>query len=108
MIAMPVRLQLSRHKGFDLQALSHAKNGLPAVVVARPSKWGNPFRVGVDGTAAECVALFLHDLEVRLGAPLMGALLRRDLVELGGCNLACWCKPGEPCHADVLLEIVNR
>lgn len=26
---------------------------------------------------------------------------------LGGKNLACWCKPGEPCHADVLLELAN-
>ena len=26
---------------------------------------------------------------------------------LAGKNLACWCKPGTPCHADVLLEIAN-
>lgn len=26
---------------------------------------------------------------------------------LGGKNLACWCKVGEPCHADVLLELAN-
>ena len=39
----PIRLQLSRKKGFDLQAISRAANGLPAVNVARPSKWGNPF-----------------------------------------------------------------
>lgn len=26
---------------------------------------------------------------------------------LRGKNLACWCKPGEPCHADVLLELAN-
>ena len=42
----PVRLQLSRRKGFDLQALSLTTNGLPAVVVARPGKWGNPYKVG--------------------------------------------------------------
>lgn len=42
----PVRLQLSRKKGFDLQALSMATNGLPAVNVARPSMWGNPYHVG--------------------------------------------------------------
>ena len=29
------------------------------------------------------------------------------LPELRGKNLACWCKPGSPCHADVLLEIAN-
>jgi hypothetical protein len=27
--------------------------------------------------------------------------------ELRGKNLACWCVPGAPCHADVLLEIAN-
>jgi len=27
--------------------------------------------------------------------------------ELRGRDLACWCKPGAPCHADVLLEIAN-
>lgn len=26
---------------------------------------------------------------------------------LRGKNLACWCAPGTPCHADVLLEIAN-
>jgi hypothetical protein len=39
----PVRLRLSRARGFDLQALSRAVNDRPAVVVARPSRWGNPF-----------------------------------------------------------------
>lgn len=34
-------------------------------------------------------------------------LLRR-LPELRGKNLACWCKLGDPCHADVLLEIANK
>jgi hypothetical protein len=27
--------------------------------------------------------------------------------DLAGKNLACWCKPGEPCHADVLLDLAN-
>lgn len=27
---------------------------------------------------------------------------------LAGKNLACWCKAGSPCHADVLLELANR
>ena len=29
------------------------------------------------------------------------------LPELRGKDLACWCKPGAPCHADVLLELAN-
>jgi hypothetical protein len=27
--------------------------------------------------------------------------------ELAGRNLACWCKPDQPCHADVLLKLAN-
>lgn len=28
--------------------------------------------------------------------------------ELGGKNLACFCRLDQPCHADVLLELANR
>lgn len=28
--------------------------------------------------------------------------------ELGGRDLACWCEPELPCHADVLLELANQ
>jgi hypothetical protein len=38
----PVRLQLSRKKGFDLQALSRETNGLEAVRVDRSTLFGNP------------------------------------------------------------------
>lgn len=48
----PVRLQLSRKKGFRLQEASRALNGLEAVNVARPSRWGNPFKVGKAGPTA--------------------------------------------------------
>jgi hypothetical protein len=73
------------------------------VVVARPSRWGNPFRIGTDGDRAECVARFRE-------AFLSGGLsfgpedVRR---ELAGRDLACWCPSDGPCHADVLLEAAN-
>ena len=38
----PVRIVLSRKAGFDLQAISHAINGLSAYSVARPGPWGTP------------------------------------------------------------------
>ena len=41
----PLRMQLSRKRGFDLQAASHALNGLPAKRVTRPGPWGNPFTI---------------------------------------------------------------
>lgn len=102
----PVRLQLSRKKGFDLQAWSREVNGLPAVNVARPSKWGNPYKVGpLDAETA--VRLFRDIWHVALLGE-HGEQRRAMLSELRGKNLACWCAPDAPCHADVLLELANR
>lgn len=115
-MTMPVRLRLSRRKGFNLQALSIATNGLPAVKVARRSKWGNPFVVGRDGDAAYCVHLFgamINGLFALGKCPTIDdqkqqhTAILAELPELRGKNLACWCRPGAPCHADVLLELAN-
>lgn len=109
----PQRIQLSRAKGFNLQAASLALNGLPAVVVARPSRWGNPFVVGA-------YVRLGHNLPVKIrNAETAAALFRMtceerapDLSALRGKNLACWCElpaPWEPdhCHAAILLELAN-
>jgi hypothetical protein len=46
----PKRIQLRRTKGWRLPDNS--------VIVSRPTKWGNPFRIGVHGTREECVRQF--------------------------------------------------
>lgn len=103
----PVRLQLSRRKGFDLQAHSRTMNGLPAVHVARPTRWGNPYQAGRDGHGDR---RYLVDLfRAYLRRPEQAGLVAAIRHELRGKNLACWCPlDGQPCHADVLLEIANR
>lgn len=113
----PVRLRLSRRKGFVLQAASRAINGLPAINVARPNRDGNPFAIGrpyeTKGartkyvtSAEQAVALHLAYIAVAMvddpqSCGLMWARLR-------GKNLACWCAPGTPCHANTLLDLANR
>ena len=100
----PVRLQLSRRAGFDLQQLSRSQNRLPAARVSRPGKWGNPFVAGTPGipNAAEAVKRFRLDLLLRLSRdPGLLEPLRKK-------NLACWCRLGGSCHADVLLDLANR
>jgi hypothetical protein len=96
---MPERIQLSRRKGW--------RKPENTVVVARPSKWGNPFRVGDNGmTRAQAVAHYRH-LFTRPG--LAGEADRAIIrAELAGKNLACWCPLDQPCHADVLLELANE
>lgn len=101
---MPERIQLRRTKGWRLP--STAKS------VARPHRWGNPFvigkvtfvtgpRAGQKATAADVVQMFRNRLETS------SKLQKLARAELSGLDLACWCKPGDPCHADVLLEIAN-
>ena len=96
----PVRLQLSRKKGFDLQALSIATNGLPAVNVARPSKWGNPFtRTNTGGCHCNtCLAAHYQLALSDTGKKTIRAAFK-------GKNVACWCPPNRDCHGDVILEI---
>ncbi|MFC6489691.1 DUF4326 domain-containing protein [Nitratireductor sp. GCM10026969] len=128
----PVRLQLSRKKGFDLQAHSQGANGLPAVNVARPSRWGNPYAVGAPDpfrpignwmSQERAVELYRRGIELRFVTVPFTRLTPEERGDkyhsfgahsveevshqLRGKNLACWCKPGEPCHADVLLELAN-
>jgi Domain of unknown function (DUF4326) len=115
----PQRMQLSRRAGFSLQAASKALNGLPAKRITRPGLWGNPFTIeetaakyGLDADAAQAKAVALSgdwlrgnlDPKLSPGDPPSLRLIRS---ELHGHNLACWCRPGTPCHADVLIEIAN-
>lgn len=119
----PVRLQLSRRKGFRLQAHSLSLNGLPAANVARPSVLGNPFVVGKHGTRAQCVAWFIGACDglimLTMGEEVAALsrtyhyVIKAERQRLKGRNLACWCslpKLGEAdlCHAAVLLAWVNN
>lgn len=70
------------------------------VYVGRPSKYGNPFMIGRDGTRSEVIAKYEAWLASR--PDLIEAAKR----ELRGKVLACWCAP-EACHADVLARVAN-
>jgi len=89
------------------------------VSVCRPGKWGNPF--GTEQfrwtrpdpeteieprrrTDEECQAEAVAIYENWLPAEKIEEARR----ELRGKNLACYCKPGTPCHADVLLRLANK
>jgi hypothetical protein len=90
---MPERIQLRRSKGW--------RKPEGAVVVTRPSRWGNPFRIEEGRSAAHAVERYRLWL---LDQPEFVAQVR---AELAGRDLACWCRLGAPCHAEVLLEVAN-
>lgn len=106
----PVRLQLSRKHGFNLQKLSLETNGLPAVNVARPTRWGNPFAVGslvCNAQLTEIRQIKDRAIAVQCFKAMLPFSLENIRTELRGKNLACWCPLGDPCHADVLLKLAN-
>jgi len=94
-MSVPERIQLRRSKGW--------RKPVDAVVVARPTRWGNPFREGVHGDSARCVASYRKAFE----AGVLGFSQADVRSELSGRDLACWCRIAEPCHADVLLQMAN-
>jgi hypothetical protein len=119
---MPKRIQMTRQRPW------RADNP-GAVIVARPSWYGNDYRVvkGPDGwhvlwlngmtahvhpspteARRHAVQLYEKDLSTLLGGeePL-AEQARWRLAFLGGHDLACWCPLDQPCHADVLLELAN-
>ncbi|MBX3726319.1 MAG: DUF4326 domain-containing protein [Xanthomonadales bacterium] len=102
MTDLPHRIRLSRRKGWRLPP--------GTVSVARPGRFGDPFRVDGDQDACTAVKAFRDWLATpACPAPLAEARQRLlvALPSLRGRDLACWCALDAPCHADVLVELAN-
>lgn len=69
------------------------------VYVGRPSKWGNPFVVGRDGSRDEVIAKYRAWIVEQRD-------LMNSLDELRDRDLICCCAP-QACHADVLMKLAN-
>lgn len=104
--AAPQRVQL-------LGDLFHGRVPAGAVYVGRSapglagSLYANPHRVG---DCRHCG--HRHDQDDAVDAYTRHLVDRPDLVvaarrDLAGRDLACWCRIGVRCHADVLLSLVN-
>ena len=111
----PKRIQRRRTKGWRMPENT--------VYVGRPSVWGNPFgsdggnpgdaiiayreyvMSGIEKRSAHTGHLF-SAADAMVGYPYRNRLVL-NLGKLRGKNLACWCKVGDPCHADILLAICN-
>ena len=111
MTQKPKRIQRRRVKGWRMPENS--------VYVGRPTKFGNPFgwRAGLsEGYSEEqCKRIVVnfykdwilgkeHFNPIVYGQPPKIDIIKKELKDK---NLSCWCKEGEPCHADILLKIAN-
>jgi len=70
------------------------------VLIARPSKWENPFQIGRDGNRDQVIRMY--EVHIRRRPDLIAAL-----PELVGKRLGCHCKP-EACHGDVLIRLLKE
>ena len=84
------------------KVLNKYKDEIPpgSIYIGRPSKWGNPFVIGKDGTRDAVIMKYKCWLERQ---PDMVKAAKRELV---GKDLVCFCAP-KSCHGDVLLEVAN-
>ena len=71
-----------------------------AVYIGRPTKWGNPFVIGRDGTRQQVVQKYKDYI-------LSNQSLLSQIHELRGKDLVCFCAP-QQCHGDVLIELANQ
>ncbi len=71
-----------------------------AIYIGRPSKWGNPYKIGQYGNRQAVIEQYEKYL---LNTPY----LVRALPELKGKDLVCWCAPAS-CHGDVLIKWANK
>lgn len=74
--------------------------------IGRRSPWGNPYPVGTgEGrySREEAIALFQKYFGTHI---LADHALRRGVLRLRGCRIACHCKP-LACHGDVIAGFLN-
>ena len=109
---MPKRIQMTRNKPWR-------KDNPDAVIVARPGKWGNPFKIKASEEAGYtrrgAVMAFedwLNGNPWACGCNETFEAERRAILnslhDLRGKDLACWCPLDAECHADVLLRLANE
>lgn len=91
----PQRIQLSRKKGWRMPENT--------VKVDRTSMWGNWAAKRADLKGSAAVLEFRRWIDEEASWAWKGRLS----IDLRGKNLACWCPPDQPCHADVLLALAN-
>lgn len=121
----PKRIQRKRTKGWKMPPNT--------IIITRPGKWGNPLKLvgdciyidaGYRRTYSPWVFYNVGDIDDLIylygklwdGTEFYNKDLQHwadefkklDLSELKGKNLTCFCKAGEQCHGDVLLELANK
>ena len=92
-----------KHEPRLREALDYSPVHNNTALIDRRTRWGNPFKIGVNGSRDEVIARYRADLWRRIRA---GEVALAELAELDGMWLACWCAP-DPCHGAVLARAAS-
>jgi len=110
-----VRVRFIRPKGFhDLEKWIENDNniyiGRAGIVFINgvrfpknDSIFHNPFKIDDNTTREEVIEKYKQYITGKLE---IEPELIQELLKLKNKNLGCWCAP-EPCHGDILLELIN-
>ena len=89
----------------------HCKKDKYDIYIARGSKWGNPYTHIKDkktlakyivNSREEAISSYRDYITIGEGKHLL-----KDLPELKGKTLGCFCSP-KPCHGDILIELIEN
>ena len=70
------------------------------VYIGRGSKWGNPFKIGTDGSREQVIGKYEEWIRTQPD-------LLNSLHELRNKILGCYCVPLS-CHGNILIELIEE
>ena len=77
------------------------------VFIGRPSKWGNPFIIGRDGSREEVIQEYENWLNKKVLYNVKPPTIEEMVKELKGKILGCYCKP-RACHGDIIVNLLEQ
>lgn len=73
------------------------------IYIGRGSPWGNPYKIGEDGTREEVIEKYRLYLWEQVKS---GKITKEQLIALQSKRLGCFCKP-QACHGDIIIKAVE-
>ena len=80
------------------------------ILIDRTTIWGNPFKIGKDGTRDEVIEkyqMWLEGSDFKDFKQEERQMILDNISDLRGKTLGCWCKP-KSCHGDNYIILIEK
>jgi len=88
----------------NIKHQNQVESGEKLAYIGRPSIFGNPFKIGVNGNRQEIIIAYREYLRQHKEA---NTDLWQEILKLKGKVLGCYCKP-LACHGDIIVEFLEN